>query len=100
MKKYRVTEKHPYLKEGHIIEKAKKANCFVLRQIEYDDIIFDNDDIFVWVNLEFIQEIQEPEFTKDDIWDYYRFLFRTTMIVTKESFEKTLNAWQDENKNN
>ena len=36
----------------------------------------------------------------DDMAAYYRFLFKTYLITTKEGFEKTFNEWENEKKDN
>lgn len=65
MKKYKVTEIHPYLKEGIVLESHKRCvdeyfSSAWAHTFAYDEI---ND----WLVSGWIEEIQEPEFTKDDI---------------------------------
>lgn len=102
MKKYRVTEMHPYLKEGVISYWNQHDELSYTRDNDNSIYFLNYDKLHknAWLKDGWIEEIQEPEYTRDDFWSYYKFLFRTTMIVTKESFEKTLNVWQNENKTN
>lgn len=62
MKKYRVTGKHEFLKEGIILESySYRYNS--LSRVH----VFDKDDLDVWLKNSWIEEIQEPEFTRSDV---------------------------------
>lgn len=79
MKKYIVTEKHPVFKEGCIIKKSgtietDKGHCtcttynLICNGVFIDHIL----DLPIAENIEdgWIEEIQKPEFTKDDMIEF------------------------------
>lgn len=59
MKKYRVTEKHPYLKEGLII-------AYVASSCNEGYDVYKDLNLYQLAN-NYIEEIQEPEFTIEDM---------------------------------
>lgn len=69
MKKYKVTEKHELLKENVILEfsLSKYINSAVWAHE------FSEDEITSWLESGWIEEIQEPEFTRNDMIDFLNY---------------------------
>ena len=62
--KYITTDKHPELKEGVIIDDKKlKLGVICLH-------LFSDYDLELWEHDGLIKELQEPEFTKDDMIEF------------------------------
>ena len=94
--KYRVTEKHPAYKEGlEIID-----NILILTGTDDWGGIFP-ETITDWVNLGWIEEIQEAEFTKDELLrfavSYYnaRYSDKYTFYAD-DHFKKWIKKYKDE----
>ena len=73
--KYRVTEKHPYLKEGILFELVCESadhgyHVFNIGTIQESLAAGINDD---WLRNGWIEEIQETEFTENDIINFANF---------------------------
>ena len=69
MKKYRVTEKHPWFKEGICEYNEQTQALYIGLDINELDLclnIFDGA-INLWLINGWIEEIKEPEFTKEDM---------------------------------
>ena len=64
MKKYRVTEKHKLLKDNIILEHGIITGTYFSSVWAHE---FSNDEIKDWIENGWVEEIQEKEFTKDDM---------------------------------
>lgn len=102
MRKYRVTEEHPYLKEGAILDQkggSKDSAYFVGETavfIAFPDMkAFESDG---W-----IEEIQEPEFTRNDMINFADYCLEKTKAGIKAGLNfyanTTLNEWIKKYKN-
>ena len=81
MKKYKVTKNHPEIQKG-IIFTARKYNLEDEYISDIGTIVLSKNDIEIWVKRGYFEEIQEPEFTKNDMVDfaleYYEHRFYNT----------------------
>jgi hypothetical protein len=69
MKKYRVTEKHPQLKEG-ITSSYTNGGDISFRLVNNNIHRLGEKDIIDNIKKGWIEEIQEPEYTKSDLLDF------------------------------
>ena len=82
--KYKVTDKHPYLKNNIITERQGDYRIsYNTDDVEWSRaILLDMIDFNAWIEFGWIEEIQEPEFTKNDMVDfaleYYEYRFYNT----------------------
>jgi hypothetical protein len=99
MKKYRVTEKHSLLKEDIILSNYKDdpgmKTWFYTPHSDYKVLSFGSYDISKWLKLGWIEEIQEPEFTKDDMLKFARY---TYTVIDTAIWDEMLKKWIKENK--
>jgi hypothetical protein len=88
MKKYKTTSKHPGYKEGLIIKLSSNDNSY-LEDHDYD--FYYDFPIDLALKKGWIEEIQEPEFTRNDMIEfakYYQECRSKRYNITKEySFE-------------
>ncbi len=105
MKKYRVTEKHPYLKTGISFELVCESadhgyyifNLGLVQETLAAGIDAD------WLNNGWIEEIQEPEFIKDDIVEFLEYLLKQNDRHCEMDETEFVNEWindKNENKTN
>lgn len=81
MKKYRVTDKHPTFKEGCIIKQNSILTTYDGPNVQVFSLLVDNVfiehvlDVCIVENIEngWIEEIKEPNFTKDDMIEFSHF---------------------------
>ena len=66
MKKYRVTEKHSHFKEN--LEIHFRGTVYFLSVVDY--YTFSLEELKEWIESVWIEEIQEPEFTKQDMIEF------------------------------
>ena len=100
MKKYRVTEKHPFYKTDITIEDYG----YSFRKVVTKDghILEDNElDITESLKIGWIEEIQEPEFTKEDmiIFGIQCYNNRLKKFTPKEELDNFIKT-KNENQNN
>jgi len=96
MKKYRVTDKHPELKEGIVFSQKYVSDDEYLSTSE--TLIIIESDIFKLIDKGWIKEIQKLEFTKDDLLsfgDYCAVCHLGSDSV--EVDEMDFNKWKKEN---
>jgi len=96
MKKYITTDKHPELKEGIIFNGSMLGNCSALSHCR---AYMNMEELHDSLQMGYIKELQEPEFTKDDM-----IRFATYFTTEKEYFldidiDEVFNNWLDINKN-
>lgn len=91
MKKYRTTDKHPQLKPGVQVMESKSVNDYF--HFKGNCVFVNTVDFRVWLNDGYIEEIQEPEFTKDDMIDF------ANNYAAMDVGEGDLNRWLKEEKN-
>ena len=89
MKKYITTDKHPELKEGVIIFKglySYRTNFFLELRNEFD--------VDTWLEKGYIKELQEKEFTKDDMIEFAKFAkVRKEMSQLHLTWDSEFNEW-------
>lgn len=85
MKKYRVTEKHEFIKEDTILERDLIGA--VLKKWDHYFSRYEKD---TWLEDGWIEEIQEPEFTKEDMIDFYKFAINEKYDFLIDIFENWL----------
>ena len=79
--KYITTDKHPELKEGRIIDADYPAYFIVDGNRIFKDDIKDG----------FIKELQEPEFTKDDMMNFAIY-HRDFGLVVNDTLDEWINC--------
>jgi hypothetical protein len=100
MKKYRTTRKHPAYRENLLIQYDNDGQ-YGYRIIEDSNGYFSVYNYIMSESIEkgWIEEIKEPEFTKNDMIDFARYYISGCSLWTDE---EKLNIWlklRDENKN-
>ena len=95
MKKYRVTEKHEYLKEGLILSNYIDSNRYYSPQSNYGVTSCSNYEIDMFKKDDWIKEIQEPEFTKDEVIHILN-KYNTDFVSAcgKCDFEELIKEWE------
>ena len=96
--KYKVTEKHPYLKKGSIIENT------VLETENLSNLLFSSSEVNELLKRNYIEESQELEFTKIDMInfaDYYTEKVRAGLksgitFYANNSFDEWINKYKNE----
>lgn len=99
MKKYRVTEKHPFYREGLMIEDRGYSYRKVCTSEGH--VLEDNElDMSESLKDGWIEEIQEPEFTKDDmiIFGIQCFNNRLKKLIPQEELDYFIKT-KNENQN-
>lgn len=99
MKKYRVTKEHAILKKDLFLSNYKKGltDWFYSLPYGHDTIVsFGSNEISRWLKLGWIEEIQEPEFTRNQLIDfgnYYNINTRSGAKYTEEGIGCLIDSW-------
>lgn len=85
MKKYRVTEKHPFLYNCIIEDDNGHVKIVYNNQVEFYNynLGIDSDDLFVWLYHDFIELLEEKEFTES----YLKEQFKKILEIIKKVAE-------------
>ena len=88
--KYITTDTHPCYKPGIILHTDESGNLAddSLYCIIYKGAIDTN------IKYEHIKELQEPEFTKDDVFSFHHFVKNSTILTTDDEY---FNEWIEYN---
>ena len=70
MKKYITTDKHPELKKGIIFNHEDERSSYCLHSCDESENIYIEQHVKNGLANGYIKELQEPEFTKDDMIDF------------------------------
>jgi len=100
--KYRVTEKHPFYKNVEIIEKLNSYECISI-ECNGDRVIDTLSEIVVmtWLSDEWIEEIEEKEFTKSDMINFANWFFINKIDADEQYTYIQLENWlKKRNENN
>lgn len=104
MKKYKVTEKHGFLKNSILTFNKKEISAFnsnrglsyfiVPKNYEKDKYINS------WLNGEWIEEIEEKEFTKSDLIDFVTYYDQNYVISVDRpvKWSELFNKWLKQRK--
>lgn len=97
MKKYRVKKEHPGLQEGEMRKYKDGAYDFLSGSGFYLHLEFSKSVIKEWISEKWIEEIQEPEFTKDDMIKFAHSRAGHNTYTT--DLDKWIKEYKNENKN-
>jgi hypothetical protein len=90
MKKYKTTDKHPFYKEGIIIEEKYSDEIWIH---DIGEIAPYDYNIAYALEKGWIEEIQEPEFTKNDMIDILEYVDYCSATKFKLSYFEVMNNW-------
>jgi len=93
LKKYKVTDKHPGLKEDIVFSDIKHDDLGVYRiaMLNNEPMATIPINIFrEWVQDLFVEEIQEPEFTRKDMIDFLKYAEDNAFNL---NYEDLLDKW-------
>lgn len=92
MKKYRVTEKHLFLKKCEIWIDDTDSVDILYKNEGYLNINIDLLNIDYWFEKGWIEEIEEKEFTKRDMIEFASYRIRTSLGNTT-SYDEFFEQW-------
>jgi hypothetical protein len=90
MEKYRVTSKHPFLKEGTEISYDEEGNYHYINYFGTQQ--HEVKALGLALVKEWIEEIQEPEFTKQDMIDFAMYMQGDEM---RPVTEREIEEWKE-----
>lgn len=94
MKKYKVTSKHPFYKEG-VIFNPNADGTYVIGTTNEPILVYNEYNFEIQVERGIIEEIPEPEFTRSDMISFARAI---SFMLDSPSYEEQFDIWLRNNK--